>query len=102
MALYTEKYLRAASEFNDKRLGVQFGKLCIQANLPPSMIAKALHVSRMSVYNWFKGNPLRGKNISKIERAIDIIEKHLELHTLPAQTVVQAKEFIYNNIADNI
>ena len=72
MALYTEKYLRAASEFNDKRLGVQFGKLCIQANLPPSMIAKALHVSRMSVYNWFKGNPLRGKNISKIERAIDI------------------------------
>jgi len=56
---YTDKYLLSLNNLNEKRTGVQFGKLCVKANLPPSMIADALGVSRMSVYNWFKGKVIK-------------------------------------------
>ena len=45
--MYTEKYLRDLQDCNPMRLGVQLGKLCVSANLPPSEVAKFLQVSRM-------------------------------------------------------
>lgn len=96
--MFTERYLRDLHTFNDKRLGVQFGKLCAKANLPPSMIAGVLGVSRMTIYNWFKGKALRNKNIDRLELAIDIIEDHLDQNNLPVNTHREAKEFIKNNL----
>ena len=43
---YTESFLREQRAFNNNRLGVQFGKLCVAANLPPTAIANALGVKQ--------------------------------------------------------
>lgn len=40
---------------NHDLLGVQLGALCIQRDIPVSHVAKALKVSRATVYNWFCG-----------------------------------------------
>jgi len=100
--MFTERYLRDLYSFNNKRLGVQFGQLCVKANLPPSEVAKVLGVSRMTLYNWFKGKALRSKNIERIETLTEIINNNFELNTLPVQSHKQAKEFIKLNVSGKI
>lgn len=40
----------------DKRkLGVRLGRLCIQKDVPVSVVAKRMGVTRATVYNWFCG-----------------------------------------------
>ena len=95
---YTESFLREQRAFNNNRLGVQFGKLCVAANLPPTAIANALGVTRQTVYNWFRGNAVRGKNIDKIEKLTGVIKEALDLHKLPAPNAIVAQQFITDNI----
>ena len=99
---YTDKYLLSLNNLNEKRTGVQFGKLCVKANLPPSMIADALGVSRMSVYNWFKGKVINQKNIEKVERCMEIIEFNLNTEKLPATNTFGARTFIIENVINKI
>lgn len=48
--------LVAANEKADSALeGVRLGRFCIQHDIPVSVVAGALGVSRMTVYNWFGG-----------------------------------------------
>lgn len=99
---YSEKYLLSLNGLNPKRLGVQFGKLCVKANLPPGPIAKVLGVSRMSVYGWFRGRPIRDKNVDKVEKLIDIIEKYIVAGELPVPTPDDAQKFISDKIIDKL
>jgi|TARA_R110002020_G_scaffold90465_2_gene220305 transcriptional regulator with XRE-family HTH domain len=96
--MFSERYLRDLYSFNDKRLGVQFGLLCVKANLPPGEVAKVLGVSRMTLYNWFRGNAVRSKNIERIEELMDIINSNLSLNSLPVQSHKEAKQFIKSNV----
>lgn len=91
---YSEKYLLKLNSLNPKRLGVQFGKVCVKANLPPSMIADIVGVTRQSIHNWFRGGPIREKNISKIEKFIDLLDQYLEAGELPVSSTIDAKKFI--------
>ena len=84
--------------FNEKRLGVQLGRLCASANLPPSEIAKVLRVSRMTVYNWFKGGAVRSKNVDRIEIFMRIVEDNVEDQSLPVQTLKEAKLFVKDHL----
>ena len=36
-------------------IGTVLGKLCIALKVPASQVAKELHVSRQTVYDWFSG-----------------------------------------------
>jgi hypothetical protein len=99
---YSEKFLLRLNGLNPKRLGVQFGKQCVKANLPPGMIAELLGVSRMSVHNWFRGGPVREKNIDKIEKFMDIIHTYLEAGELPVSSTVDAKIFIDAKVIDKL
>lgn len=99
---YSEKYLISLGNLNDKRIGVQFGKLCVKANLPPGLIADAMGVSRMSVYNWFRGKVVNQKNVEKVEHFMDILEDKLESGALPVPTMADAKKFITTNIINKI
>jgi predicted transcriptional regulator len=36
-------------------LGVKLGRLCVERAIPVTEVAEYLKVSRMTVYNWFKG-----------------------------------------------
>ena len=99
---YSEKYLLSLNDLNEKRIGVQFGKLCVKANLPPSMIADAMGVSRMSVYNWFRGKVVNQKNVEKVERFMDIIEDNLDRGTLPVLSTSQARNFVIEKIINKL
>ena len=99
---YSDKYLISLNNLNEKRIGVQFGKLCVKANLPPSMIADAMAVSRMSVYNWFRGKVVNQKNVEKVELFMDIIEDNLSKGTLPVLTTMQARAFITEKIISKL
>jgi transcriptional regulator with XRE-family HTH domain len=39
-----------------KSLGVALGRVCIRADISVSEVAEAFGVSRMTIYNWFKGD----------------------------------------------
>ena len=56
-------------------LGVRLGRLCIQHNVPVSVVADRCKVSRPTVYNWFIGvsNPSES-NIGIVEEMISELE----------------------------
>ena len=99
---YSEKFLLSLNSLNAKRLGVQFGKQCVKANLPPGMIADLLGVSRQSIHNWFRGGPVREKNIDKIEKFMEIIDTYLEAGELPVSSTIDAKKFIDTKVIDKL
>ena len=99
---YSEQYLLSLNGLNEKRLGVQFGKICVKANLPPSPISKVLGVSRMSVYGWFRGRPIRNKNIDKVEKLIEIINRYIESGDLPVPSTIDAQKFIDDKLIDKL
>lgn len=99
---YSEKYLLSLNSLNEKRLGVQFGKRCVKANLPPGMVADLLGVSRMSVHSWFRGGPVRNKTIDRIEKLMDIIDEYLEAGELPVSSTIDAKKFIDAKVIDKL
>jgi len=96
--MYTEKYLRDLQNCNPIRLGVQLGRLCVSANLPPSEVAKVLEVSRMSVYNWFKGGAVRSRNVDRIEIFMRLVSDYIESKALPLQTLKETKQFMKDHI----
>jgi hypothetical protein len=99
---YSEKFLLSLNSLNAKRLGVQFGKQCVKANLPPGMIADSLGVARQSIHNWFRGKPVREKNIDKIEKFMEIIDIYLEAGELPVSSTDDAKIFIDAKVIDKL
>jgi DNA-binding transcriptional regulator YiaG len=52
---YSQRLVDANKEADAKSLGVTLGRLCIKHGVPVSEVARYLHVSRMTVYNWFWG-----------------------------------------------
>jgi hypothetical protein len=52
---YSSKFIHAVSTADKVKLGVKFGLICIQKDIPVTDIADYFKVSRMTVYNWFKG-----------------------------------------------
>jgi AcrR family transcriptional regulator len=81
---------------------VQLGRLCVKANLPPKLIASALGVSRMSVYSWFRGKPIRDRNIDKVEKLMDVINEYFEAQQLPVSSTIDAKIFIDTKVIDKL
>lgn len=52
-------------------LGVRLGRACIEHNVPATVVAKVMGVSRQTIYNWFKGTSSPGPALtSKVERYI--------------------------------
>jgi predicted DNA-binding protein YlxM (UPF0122 family) len=96
--MYTEKYLRDLQDCNPMRLGFQLGKLCVSANLPPSEVAKVLQVSRMSIYNWFKGGAVRSRNVDRIEIFMRLVSDYAVRDELPMQTYKETKQFVKDHI----
>ena len=43
------------SKADKRKIGVRLGKACIKHDVPVSVVAKRLGVTRATVYNWFCG-----------------------------------------------
>ena len=99
---YSEKFLIAMHKGNPRRIGVTLAKSCVKANLPAKYVAVALNVSRMSLYSWFRGKPIRDKNLLKVETLTDLIESDTAKGLLPAKNIREAKAYIQEMIGTEI
>lgn len=52
---YSQNLVAANKQADSKSLGVALGRVCVARGIPVSVVAEAFGVSRMTVYNWFKG-----------------------------------------------
>lgn len=52
---YSQRLVERNKEADNKSLGVALGRVCIKKNVPVISVAKALGVTRATVYNWFTG-----------------------------------------------
>jgi hypothetical protein len=66
----------------------------VKANLPAKYVAVALDVTRMTVFSWFRGKPIRHKNLLKVETFTDLVESDTAKGMLPARTTAAAKTYI--------
>lgn len=53
---YSQSLAYANKKASAKSLGVALGRLCIAQGISVSAVANAFGVSRMTIYNWFKGD----------------------------------------------
>ena len=53
---YSQSLVYANKKASVKSLGVALGRVCIAKNISVSAVAEHFGVSRMTVYNWFKGD----------------------------------------------
>ena len=55
---YSQNLVQANKKASVKSLGVALGRVCIAQGISVSSVANTFGVSRMTVYNWFKGDTL--------------------------------------------
>lgn len=52
---YSQRLVETNKAVSAESLGVVLGRMCIERNLSVAEVAKAIAVSRATVYNWFLG-----------------------------------------------
>jgi hypothetical protein len=91
---YSEAFLIELHKANPHRAGTALALACVKANLPAKYVAIALDVTRMTVFSWFRGKPIRHKNLLKVETFTDLVESDTAKGVLPARNTAAAKTYI--------
>lgn len=52
---YSQGLIERNRQANDTRLGVRLGRVCIEKQVPVTVVANEFKVTRQTVYNWFSG-----------------------------------------------
>jgi hypothetical protein len=91
---YSEAFLIELHKADPNRAGTALALACVKANLPAKYVAKALEVTRMTVFSWFRGKPIRHKNMLKVETFTDLVESDTAKGILPAKNTAAAKAYI--------
>jgi hypothetical protein len=99
---YSEPFLIELHKSNPNRAGTALALACVKANIPAKYVAEALEVTRMTVFSWFRGKPIRHKNMIKVETLADLIESDTAKGILPAKTTAAAKSYIEEMIGRKI
>ena len=99
---YSEAFLIELHKANPHRAGTALALACVKANLPAKYVAVALDVTRMTVFSWFRGKPIRHKNLLKVETFTDLVESDTAKGMLPARTTAAAKTYIEEMIGRTI
>lgn len=102
MRSYGQKFLLELRDADPTRLGVQLGRLCVDANLPALYVAKVLKVSKTTVYEWFRGQYIRESNRRTVEAFINLVSKDMEAGTLPAKSAIDAKMYLSSMVGESI
>lgn len=77
---YSQSLVLANKQASAKSLGVALGRVCIRASISVSEIADSFGVSRMTVYNWFKG--VAAPHHSYVEQIREYIRAVKQTHNL--------------------
>lgn len=93
--VYGDQFLLKLARTNSTALGIRLGRICVEANLPTTYVAKALNVSRKSVQRWIRGSTIRLKEDQQYIKAfISMVEGGLADGVLPALTLSDAKRYL--------
>jgi hypothetical protein len=65
---YSQNIIEANHKAADTT-GTLLGKLCITLKYPASQVAKELHVSRQTVYDWFSGRTKPSRHLEPSVKA---------------------------------
>jgi hypothetical protein len=99
---YGDKLLLQLQQADATLLGVQLGRLCVEANLPVVYVAEALNVSRNTVHLWFRGQMMYEDKRKLVEAFMHLVTQDIEAGTLPAHNLKQAKTYIEEMIGRTI
>ena len=91
---YSQKFLLVLNKNEAVTPGTELAKLCVEYNLPASYVAKALDISRMTLYSWFRGRTIRGSLLPKVEAFTRLIRADAVEGKLPAKGNIDAKLYI--------
>ena len=58
---------------NSQLLGVQLGLVCLKNDIPVTDVAEFFGVSRMTVYNWFKGSEVTPSYRNSVSSLLNIL-----------------------------
>lgn len=72
---YSEKTIHAISNA-PKTLGNQLGRWCVHRDFSVVRVAKALGVTRQTVYNWFMGGDVFTAYVVRAETLLKILQKN--------------------------
>ncbi len=73
---YSQNLVRTNKAASIKSLGVALGRVCIERDISVREIALAFGVSRMTIYNWFKGESIPKRSLENaIQRYIHTASK---------------------------
>jgi hypothetical protein len=99
---YSEAFLIELNKANPNKVVTALALACVKANLPAKYVAEALEVTRMTVFSWFRGRPIRHKNMLKVETFTDLVESDTAKGILPAKTPAAARAYIEEMIGRKI
>jgi len=99
---YSESFLVDMYKADPNNPGVALARACVDGNLPAKYVAMVLGVTRMAVYAWFRGNPIRVKNRQVVEAFTRLVRKDLEDGRLPAKSIADAKTYLGEMIGEEI
>lgn len=69
---YSTLTVQEFKEADQTLLGVKLGMLCIDRDIPVSNVSEFFHVSRVTVYSWFRGKTVvSSKHADKMQKLID-------------------------------
>ena len=101
---YGEKFLRqlADTQNDENNLGIDLAKLCVKANLPMVYVCKALDVTKLTIFHWFRGREIRPANRPKVHVFMALVERDTEAGVLPAPDMKAAKAYISDMVGYDI
>ena len=74
---YSQNLAYANMKASAKSLGVALGRVCIRSDVSVASVAEKFGVSRMTIYNWFKGDAIPHANYhSGITKYIDTLKNN--------------------------
>jgi len=91
---YGSKFLIALEKSKQDRLGIKLARACVKANLPATLVAKALNTSSTTVYSWFRGQGIREHSRKAVEVFIDLVTQDLAEKRLPVNSYDEAVDYI--------
>ena len=72
---YTLRIRDLNAKADQRKLGVRLGRLCIEHDVPVTVVSQRMGVTRATVYNWFCGTSVPQANtVSLIESYIVSLE----------------------------
>jgi hypothetical protein len=92
---YSDDFLLTLHKYieDDPPPGIRLAKLCVDANVPMTLVAEYLGVTKLAVFYWFRGSGIRAHRIEAVMALADILERDLKSGRLPVRNLPLAKVY---------